>query len=206
MKRLVDILFSFLLLIVLSPLLLIVAIIIKLTSKGPVFFTQDRIGKDNVLFTFYKFRTMRVGTPNIETEKFTDAKSYITGVGKMLRKTSLDELPQLINILKGDMTFIGPRPALFNQYDLKKLRTNHGVHRVLPGVTGWAQINGRDQLTTLDKVRFDAYYVQNQSVAFDMRILMRTFFKVIRCEGVIDGTKGKHGSKTDSKLEAEKIG
>lgn len=202
MKRLVDILFSSLLLIVLSPLLLIVSVIIKLTSKGPVFFTQDRIGKDNVLFTFYKFRTMKVGTPNIETEKFTNAKSYITGVGKVLRKTSLDELPQLINILKGDMTFIGPRPALFNQYDLKKLRTNHGVHRVLPGVTGWAQINGRDKLTTLDKVRFDAYYVQNQTVGFDMKILIRTIFKVLRCEGVVDGHKGKQGSK----LETEKIG
>lgn len=187
MKRIVDFITSLILIIILSPLLIIISLIIKLTSRGPVFFKQKRIGKDNNEFMLYKFRTMKVGTPNVATEVFKDAKSYITGFGKVLRKSSMDELPQLINIFKGDMTFIGPRPALFNQYELKELRTKVGVHRLLPGVTGWAQVNGRDQLDDSTKTYYDEEYLKNRSVGFDFKILVRTVFKVLRCDGVIEG-------------------
>lgn len=183
--------FSLLLLLIASPLLIIIGIIIKLNSKGPVFFTQMRIGKDNVLFKFYKFRTMKVGTPNVATEKFDSTQGYITSFGKILRKTSLDELPQLINILKGDMTFVGPRPALFNQYELKELRTQAGVHKLLPGVTGWAQVNGRDMLDDSGKTHYDEEYLKNKSVRFDFKILVWTGFKVLRREGVIEGGEKK---------------
>ena len=133
MERFFDVIISLLLLVLLSPIFLIIGIIIKLNSKGPVFFTQMRIGKNNELFKFYKFRTMKVGTPNVATDKLDSSKSYITLIGKVLRKTSIDELPQLINTLKGDMTFVGPRPALYNQYELKEMRTKAGVHILLPG-------------------------------------------------------------------------
>lgn len=187
MRRLFDIMISMCLLIIFSPILILLSIIIKLDSKGPVFFTQMRIGKENKLFKFYKFRTMAVGTPNVATEELKDATSYITRVGKILRKTSLDEIPQLINILKGDMTFIGPRPALYNQYELKEMRTKVGVHKLLPGVTGWAQINGRDMLNDSMKTYYDEYYLNNRSLIFDFNILVRTVFKVLKCDGVIEG-------------------
>ncbi|MFL0268900.1 sugar transferase [Candidatus Clostridium radicumherbarum] len=189
MRRVLDIVSSLSLLIVLSPVFLIIGLIIKLDSKGPVFFTQMRIGKDNVLFKFYKFRTMKVGTPNVATEKFDTTKGYITFFGKILRKSSLDELPQLINILKGDMTFVGPRPALFNQYELKVLRTKTGVHRLLPGVTGWAQVNGRDKLSDEIKTYFDVEYLKNRSILFDFKILVKTVFKVLKADGILEGGK-----------------
>ncbi|MFD3155942.1 sugar transferase [Haloimpatiens sp. FM7330] len=201
MRRFFDVLISLVLLVILSPLFLTIAIIIKINSKGPVFFTQMRIGKNNVLFKFYKFRTMMVGTPNVATDKLGDAKSYITSVGKVLRKTSLDEIPQLINILKGDMTFIGPRPALYNQYNLKELRTKAGVHVLVPGVTGWAQINGRDHNDDFQKTELDRYYLNNRSVVLDIKILFMTVFKVLRAEGIIEGSKSKT-IKVESKKSA----
>jgi O-antigen biosynthesis protein WbqP len=187
MRRTLDIFFSLFLLLIASPILIIIGIIIKLDSEGPIFFTQMRIGKDNVLFKFYKFRTMKVGTPNVATEKFDSSKGYITGFGKLLRKSSLDELPQLINILKGNMTFVGPRPALFNQYELKELRTQEGIHKLLPGVTGWAQVNGRDMLDDARKTYYDKEYLENRSVGFDFKILVRTGFKVLKADGVLEG-------------------
>ncbi|WP_270474906.1 sugar transferase [Clostridium cochlearium] len=197
MRRLFDVLISLLLLLLLSPLLILIAVIIKLTSKGPILFTQMRIGKDNELYKFYKFRTMRIETPNVATDKLKDAKSYITPVGKVLRKTSLDELPQLFNIIKGDMTFVGPRPALYNQYNLKELRTKAGVHKLLPGVTGWAQINGRDHNNDYQKTELDRYYLHNKSLKMDIKILFMTVFKVLRAEGVIEGARASRRSVTN---------
>lgn len=187
MRRFFDGLISLVLLLLLSPLFLILGIIIKLNSKGPVFFTQMRIGQNNELFKFYKFRTMKIGTPNVATDKLDGSKSYITTSGKVLRKTSLDELPQIINILLGDMTFVGPRPALYNQYGLKDLRTKAGVHKLIPGVTGWAQINGRDNNDDYEKTEHDRDYLNNKSLWLDLRIVFRTVFKVLRAEGILDG-------------------
>ena len=186
MERFLDVIISLLLLVLLSPLFLIIGVIIKLNSKGPVFFTQMRIGKNNELFKFYKFRTMKIGTPNVATDKLDSSKSYITTIGKILRKTSIDELPQLINTLKGDMTFVGPRPALYNQYELKEMRTKAGVHKLLPGVTGWAQINGRDNNDDYEKTEYDIYYLNNKSFMLDIKILFRTVFKVLKAEGIND--------------------
>jgi O-antigen biosynthesis protein WbqP len=191
MRRTFDILFSLFLILLASPLFTIIGTIIKLNSKGPIFFTQMRIGKDNILFKFYKFRTMKIGTPNVATEKFDRSKDYITGFGKILRKSSLDELPQLINILKGDMTFVGPRPALFNQYELKALRTKVGVHKLVPGVTGWAQVNGRDMLDDSRKTYYDEEYLRKRSLGFDLKILVRTAFKVLKAEGILEGGSKK---------------
>ena len=187
MKRFVDILVGLILLIMLSPLFLIISILIKLNSTGPVFFTQMRIGKNNDLFKLYKFRTMKTGTPNVSTDKLGDSKSYITSVGNILRKTSLDEIPQLVNIIKGDMAFIGPRPALYNQYNLKELRTKAGVHVLVPGLTGWAQVNGRDHNDDFQKAELDRYYLNNKSFQLDIKILFMTIFKVLRLEGVLEG-------------------
>ncbi|MBU3159845.1 sugar transferase [Clostridium frigoris] len=189
MGKFTNLIFSLVLLVLLSPLFIIVGVIIKLNSKGPIFFTQMRIGKDNKLFKFYKFRTMKVGTPNVATDKLDGSKSYVTAIGKILRKTSIDELPQIINILKGDMAFVGPRPALYNQYELKKLRTKAEVHTLLPGVTGWAQINGRDNNDDHEKTRHDVYYLDHKSLRFDAKIIFRTVFKVLRAEGILEGTR-----------------
>lgn len=191
MQRVLEVLISLICLIIFSPIFLIVAICIKLNSKGPVFFTQMRIGKNNELFKLYKFRTMKVGTPNVATDKLQDPKSYLTTVGKILRKTSLDELPQLINIIKGDMAFVGPRPALYNQYNLKELRTEAGVHTLLPGITGWAQINGRDHNDDAQKTALDKYYLEHKSLKLDLKILFMTVFKVLRAEGVVEGGRVK---------------
>ena len=191
MERFLDVIISLLILVILSPLFLILAVIIKLNSKGPVFFTQMRIGKGNELFKFYKFRTMEVGTPNVATDKLDNTKSYITSVGKVLRKTSIDELPQLINTLKGDMTFVGPRPALYNQKALKDMRTKVGVHKLVPGVTGWAQINGRDDNDDRQKTEHDLYYLKNKSFLLDIKILFSTVFKVLKAEGVNDDRSKK---------------
>lgn len=187
MERSLDIVISLLLLVLLFPLFLVIGILINLNSKGPVFFTQMRIGRNNELFKFYKFRTMKIGTPNVATNKLYNSKNYKTSIGKVLRKTSLDELPQLINILKGDMTFVGPRPALYNQYELKEMRTIEGVHLLLPGVTGWAQINGRDNNDDYEKTEHDRYYLNNKTMGLDVEILFRTIFKVLRAEGIFEG-------------------
>jgi O-antigen biosynthesis protein WbqP len=183
-KRSLDLILSLALLILLSVPLLIIGIAVKLTSKGPVFYISDRVGKKNILFKMYKFRTMKIDTPPVATHLMTDPENYLTPIGNLLRKTSLDELPQLLNILKGDMSFVGPRPALFNQYDLIELRTGKGVHELVPGLTGWAQINGRDELPISSKVEFDDYYKSNQSFVFDLQILLLTLMKVFMKEGV----------------------
>lgn len=183
-KRSLDLILSLALLILLFIPLLIIGIAVKLTSKGPVFYISDRVGKKNILFKMYKFRTMKIDTPPVATHLITDPENYLTPIGNLLRKTSLDELPQLLNILKGDMSFVGPRPALFNQYDLIELRTGKGVHELVPGLTGWAQINGRDELPISAKVEFDDYYKSNQSFLFDLQILFLTLMKVFMKEGV----------------------
>lgn len=176
-------------LVILSPLFLIIALLIKIESKGTVFFKQERIGKDNFNFMIYKFRSMRTDTPDVATHLLDDPTIFITKVGKFLRKTSLDELPQFINIIKGDMSFIGPRPALYNQYDLRDLRTEKGVQVLLPGVTGWAQVNGRDELEIPDKVEFDRQYLEHRSMMFDIKIVIMTVVKVFKKEGIVEGSK-----------------
>ncbi|WP_195947751.1 sugar transferase [Paraclostridium bifermentans] len=189
MYNLLQRLVALILLIILSPVFLIIALLIKLESKGPVFFKQERIGKDNVNFMIYKFRSMRTDTPDVPTHLLDDPEIFITKVGKFLRKTSLDELPQFINIIKGEMLFVGPRPALYNQYDLRDLRTEQGVQTLLPGVTGWAQVNGRDELEIPDKVEFDRQYLQYRSLIFDIKIFVMTVIKVFKKEGVVEGSK-----------------
>ena len=184
MKRLFDIVAGSLLLIIFSIPILLVALLVKLTSPGPALYLSNRVGINNTLFKMYKFRTMRVDTPAVATHLMTDPQQYFTPVGQFLRKSSLDELPQLFNILKGDMSFVGPRPALFNQDDLIELRTKKGIHSLVPGLTGWAQINGRDELPIPAKVDFDEFYYQNCSFFLDMKILFMTFFKVARHEGI----------------------
>jgi len=162
----------------------VVALLVKLTSRGPVVYWSDRVGKDNAIFRMPKFRTMRTETPAVATHLLNDPDYYLTPVGKFLRKSSLDELPQFWSVLTGDMSFVGPRPALFNQDDLIKLRTDKGIHRLVPGITGWAQINGRDELPIPVKVGFDEYYLKNRSFFFDLKILWMTFLKVLKREGV----------------------
>jgi O-antigen biosynthesis protein WbqP len=184
MKRLFDILLSSILLIIFALPMLFLALLIKLTSKGPVFYVSDRVGINNTIFKMYKFRTMRADTPAVATHLLKNPEQFLTPLGRFLRKTSLDELPQLFNILKGQMSFVGPRPALFNQDDLIALRTEKGIHKVLPGLTGWAQINGRDELPIPVKVKYDEYYLKNRSFLLDLKILWKTFFKVAKSEGV----------------------
>ena len=187
MKRIFDTLSSLIAIILFSPILLILAIIVKCTSQGPVLFKQRRIGKDNVEFMIYKFRTMRMDTPNVATHLLKNPEQYITPIGKFMRKTSLDELPQLFNILKGEMSVVGPRPALYNQYDLIEMRTNANVHKVRPGLTGLAQVSGRDELENEQKVYFDQQYVQKQSFFFDLKLIFLTVIKVFKSEGVVEG-------------------
>jgi O-antigen biosynthesis protein WbqP len=184
MKRFFDICASLIALVIFSLPLLLVALLVRITSKGPVIFWSDRIGKDNVVFRMAKFRTMRVGTPDVATHLLNQYDRYLTPLGKSLRKTSLDELPQIYNILKGDMSLVGPRPALHNQEDLISSRTEKGIHKLVPGLTGWAQVNGRDELPVPVKVLFDEYYLKNQSFLFDLKIIWLTFLKVLKKEGV----------------------
>lgn len=157
---------------------------VRLTSKGPGVYWSDRVGRHNKIFKMPKFRSMRVGTPVVATHLLVNPRAHLTPIGSFLRKSSLDELPQLWSILVGDMSFVGPRPALFNQHDLIAMRTQHGVHVLLPGLTGWAQVNGRDELPDLQKVKLDVEYLHRQSLWFDIRILWLTFVKVLRREGV----------------------
>ena len=164
--------------------MLIVAIIVKLTSSGPIVFWSDRVGQYNRIFRMPKFRTMQVNTPNVATHLLVGAGSYLTPVGGFLRKSSLDELPQLWSVFVGDMSFVGPRPALYNQEDLIAMRTERGVEVLVPGITGWAQVNGRDELDLTEKVNLDTQYLQKQSTGFDFYILFLTVLKVFRREGV----------------------
>lgn len=184
MKRLFDLTLGLVAGAILLLPILIVAILVAVTSPGPVLYWSDRVGRNNRIFKMPKFRSMLVATPAVATHLLTNPDAYLTPIGSFLRKTSIDELPQLWSIIKGDMSFVGPRPALFNQDDLIALRTKHGVHELLPGLTGWAQINGRDELPIPEKVKLDAEYLARRSFWFDIRILWLTFVKVIRREGV----------------------
>ncbi len=184
MKRLFDILLAGILTVIFLPLIGLLSLAVKLTSPGPVLYWSDRVGKDNKIFKMPKFRSMKVDTPAVATHLLQNPEQVLTPIGQFLRKSSLDELPQLWSILKGDMSFVGPRPALFNQDDLIPLRTEKGVHKLVPGLTGWAQINGRDELPIPDKVELDSEYMQRQSFGFDLMILWLTFVKVIKKEGV----------------------
>ena len=184
MKRTVDLLLALAAAAILGLPVLLVAMLVRLTSPGPVLYWSDRVGRKNTLFKMPKFRSMRVDTPAVATHLLADPASYLTPIGSFLRKSSLDELPQLWSILAGDMSFVGPRPALFNQHDLIELRTRHGVNELVPGLTGWAQINGRDELPIPDKVRLDVEYLQRQSLWLDMCIVWWTFVKVIRRDGI----------------------
>ena len=185
MKRIFDIFLSCLGSLILFVPLLLVAMAVCLTSPGPMLYWSDRVGRNNRIFKMPKFRSMRVGTPAVATHLLTDARSHLTPIGSFLRKSSLDELPQLWSILAGDMSFVGPRPALFNQQDLIALRTELGVHTLVPGLTGWAQVNGRDELPIPEKVKLDVAYLQRQSLSFDIRILWQTFVKVLKRDGVL---------------------
>lgn len=184
MKRIFDLVLAVLAGILLLMPVLLVAVLVRVTSKGPVLYWSDRVGRDNTIFKMPKFRSMKIGTPAVATHLLNNPDTYLTPIGSFLRKSSLDELPQLWSILKGDMSFVGPRPALFNQHDLIELRTRSGVHKLLPGLTGWAQVNGRDELPIPAKVKLDVDYLQRQSLWFDIRILWLTFVKVLRRDGV----------------------
>lgn len=187
-KRLIDIILSMCAVIVLFPLIIIITIAVKLDSPGPVFFTQKRIGMNKKMFNILKFRTMKTDTPkNMPTHLLENPEQYITRVGKLLRRSSLDELPQIFNIFSGQMTLIGPRPALWNQYDLIKERDKYGANDVRPGLSGWAQINGRDELDVAEKAGLDGEYIKNMSLLFDMKCLFRTVTAVFKGTGIVEG-------------------
>lgn len=191
-KRPLDFILSLAGIIVLSPVLLVIVICIKVSSPGPIFFKQKRVGIHKTHFNILKFRTMRIDTPkDVPTHLLENPDQYITGIGKFLRKTSLDELPQLFNILKGDMAVIGPRPALWNQYDLIAERDRYGANDILPGLTGWAQINGRDELEIDVKARLDGEYVQKMSFLFDCKCFFGTITSVLHHDGVVEGGTGE---------------
>jgi len=184
MKQIFDLLLGVALFLLLSPLILLVAIAVRLSSKGPCLYFSDRVCKNNKIFKMPKFRSMLVGAPAVATHLLVNPDSYLSPIGGSLRRSSLDELPQLFSVLKGDMSFVGPRPALFNQDDLITLRTENGVDKLLPGITGWAQVNGRDELSIPDKVALDVEYLNRQSFWFDIKILWMTFLKVVKRDGV----------------------
>lgn len=191
-KQYLDIYLSLMAFIFLSPVFLAVVIVIKLDSPGPVFFKQERVGIHKKHFYILKFRTMRTDTPkDMPTHLLQNPDQYITKVGKFLRKTSLDELPQLINIVKGEMSIIGPRPALWNQYDLIEEREKYGANDILPGLTGWAQIHGRDELDIPEKAKLDGYYVDNLSFGLDVKCFFGTILSVLRSDGVVEGGTGE---------------
>ena len=184
MKRLFDLLVGLSAVLLLALPTLLIALLVRLTSPGPTLYWSDRVGRRNVIFRMPKFRSMRSGTPAVATHLLQDPGAYLTPIGSFLRKSSLDELPQLWSILKGDMSLVGPRPALFNQNDLIALRTEQGVHELVPGLTGWAQVNGRDELPIPEKVKLDVEYMHRRSFGFDLWILWLTFVKVLRRDGV----------------------
>jgi O-antigen biosynthesis protein WbqP len=177
-NRAVELVLAVLVAIAIAIPALLVALAVRLTSRGPILYWSDRVGRDNRIFNMPKFRTMRIGTPAVATHLLDDARAVLTPIGGLLRRTSLDELPQLWSVVRGDMAFVGPRPALFNQDDLIALRTDAGVHRLRPGITGWAQVKGRDALTIPEKVAFDRDYLERRSFAFDLRILGLTLLKL----------------------------
>lgn len=190
-KRLIDVVLSLLGLVLLSWLFILCILLIKIDDRGPAFFTQKRVGKGKRYFELYKFRTMKMSTPHdIPTHLLENPEQYITRIGRLLRKTSLDELPQILNILKGQMSIIGPRPALWNQYDLIRERDRYGANDILPGLTGWAQINGRDELEIDVKARLDGEYVQKLGFVMDLRCFVGTIFSVLKREGVVEGGTG----------------
>jgi O-antigen biosynthesis protein WbqP len=184
MKRLVDLLLVLIATALFSLPFLVVAVAVRMSSKGPILYWSDRVGADNLIFRMPKFRSMKVDTPELASDLLPNAQSYLTPIGGFLRRSSLDELPQLWCILRGEMSFVGPRPALFNQKDLIALRTRYGVQKVLPGLTGWAQVNGRDDLPLEIKVQFDSEYLERRSLTFDFWIIILTVLKVVRREGV----------------------
>jgi O-antigen biosynthesis protein WbqP len=179
MKRILDLLLALIALVILLLPIILVALVVRITSPGPIFYWSDRVGRYNRLFKMPKFRSMRIGTPAVATHLLSNPESYLTPIGSFLRKSSLDELPQLWSIITGDMSFVGPRPALYNQHDLIELRTRCGVHELVPGLTGWAQINGRDELPIPQKVALDEEYLQRHSLLWDVKILWLTAWKVI---------------------------
>ncbi len=190
-KRFIGFMLAIILTVCISPILLLISLAIKCESRGPVLFKQKRVGLHRELFEIYKFRSMRIDTPkDCATHLLQNPESYITKVGRFLRKTSLDELPQLFNIIKGDMAWVGPRPALWNQYDLIEERDKYGANDVMPGLTGWAQINGRDELEIPVKAKLDGEYVKRQSFLFDCRCFLGTFLSVLRQDGVVEGGTG----------------
>ena len=195
MKRLFDITVSFVLIIALLPVFLILSLIVLIDSGHPVIFKQYRVGKDNKLFYVYKFRTMKVDTRNTSTEDLTEADSCITKSGRILRKTSLDELPQLFNVLTGKMSFVGPRPLIPEEKEIRNLRKEYGVYAVRPGITGWAQVNGRDKLTIKEKALFDKEYVEKQSLLFDLKILFKTVIVVLKRENIEEGGEAGNSRK-----------
>ena len=195
MKRFLDVFFSLLLILLLSPLLLLIGILILIDDGFPIIFHQARVGKDNALFQIRKFRTMKNGTRNAATSELKESERQITRSGKFLRRTSLDELPQLINILQGSMSFVGPRPLIPEETEIRKLRAEYNVYSVRPGVTGWAQINGRDHVSLEEKARFDQEYIEKQSLRFDIKIFFKTVLVVFRRENVLEG--GEQGAPQD---------
>ena len=198
-KRMIDVLLSGIGILVLSPILLILCIAIKLDSPGPILFTQKRVGIHKSYFQIYKFRTMRTDTPkDMPTHMLSNPEQYITRTGSFLRRTSLDELPQIFNIFKGDMSIVGPRPALWNQYDLIAERDKYGANDVFPGLTGWAQINGRDELEIPVKAKLDGEYVKKYGLTMDLRCFFGTFVSVLRQDGVVEGGTGSLHNKENS--------
>jgi len=185
MKRIIDIVFGIGVATVLFIPMLVIAVFIKLTSKGPVLYWSNRVGCENTIFSMPKFRTMRIDTPQVASHLLNDPKKWMTPIGHLLRRTSMDEFPQLWSILKGEMSFVGPRPALFNQQDLIALRTSQDIHKLPVGLTGWAQVNGRDESPIPEKVAFDRYYLEHRSLGFDLKIIFITVWKVVRREGTV---------------------
>ena len=183
-KRTIDIVFSLIAIIMLMPLLLGVALLIRFDSQGPILFVQRRTGVSDTEFLMYKFRTMFIGTPDVATDKLKDSQQYVTPIGYYLRRYSIDELPQLFNILFGHMSLVGPRPALYNQYDLRQMRKEVGIDKIRPGLTGWAQVNGRDEISLQEKVCLDVVYLQQQSLLMDLKIVAMTVFSVYNGDGV----------------------
>lgn len=197
MKRVLDFIFSLVAIIILSPVILVISLLVLISSGSPVIFKQQRVGYKNKVFTIYKFRTMKRGMRQTRTEDLTEEeiKNDITGVGKLLRKLSLDELPQLVNILKGDMSFVGPRPLILEEKEIRELREKNNVYSVRPGITGLAQVNGRDFITDEQKVQFDKEYVEKQSIIMDIKILFKTFWVVLAGKDIADGKTNKEGDE-----------
>ena len=184
MKRIIDLILVFVFFSILVLPMILIFVLIRLTSKGPAIYWSDRVGKNNSVFKMPKFRSMLIQTPTVATHLLNEPVSYLSPIGGFLRRSSLDELPQLLSVLKGDMSFVGPRTALYNQYDLIELRTKNGIDSLLPGITGWAQVNGRDKLSIPDKVLLEVEYLKHQSILFDMKILWMTLLKVFKRDGI----------------------